>query len=192
MREDLVDKLRFLATHLEVGVAKKKIAKDVADARDAISERLNAHKEYADDDRYDPTELGEYEIQCLFESARRLRNLPRSILNLKEYQSSPSTAAVLRATANALTGQVDLTNNDCFPLTDLEQEVLDIILSEPIGKAITGAEIIQKYSSTKSGIIDQSTLTKNVIPVLKRYRSVYNRPNLGYYVDRPSSESRDQ
>jgi hypothetical protein len=69
------------------------------------------------------------------------------------------------------------------PLTDTEQRVLDLIQAVSQGKGITGRQIIAKLD--KEGfLLDQGTLTRHVIPILKKSHGVKNRPGVGYYCER--------
>ncbi len=70
------------------------------------------------------------------------------------------------------------------PLTDKEEAVLTIITKQPKGKGITGKCIIAELS--RQGIeLEQSTLTRHIIPKLKKKPyEVKNRPNVGYYVSK--------
>jgi hypothetical protein len=61
------------------------------------------------------------------------------------------------------------------PLTEPEQEVLDLIAAQPADRGITGKQI-----SNRTGI-GQSTLTSHVIPKLKRWYGIKNRRGAGYY-----------
>lgn len=79
------------------------------------------------------------------------------------------------------------------PLTKRAEAVYNIILES--GKII-GREIIKKLDERcheDIGSIDQSTLTKDIVPELKRLRGVKNRPGVGYYDPRhydPRSSAR--
>ena len=67
------------------------------------------------------------------------------------------------------------------PLTKRAESVYQIILQ--FGPII-GREIIEKLDKCGHediGSIDQSTLTKDIIPELKRLRGVRNKPGVGYY-----------
>lgn len=67
------------------------------------------------------------------------------------------------------------------PLTKRAEAVFQIILQ--FGPII-GREIIEKLDECcheDIGSIDQSTLTKDIVPELKRFRGVRNRPGVGYY-----------
>jgi hypothetical protein len=64
------------------------------------------------------------------------------------------------------------------PLSDREQEVLDLIASHPPGAAIPGKAI------TRHTGVCQSTLTSHIIPKLKRWYGVKNRRGAGYYLDK--------
>jgi hypothetical protein len=70
------------------------------------------------------------------------------------------------------------------PLTEAEGKVLELIKQQPKGQAITGPEIIS--SLNKQGFpMEQSTLTRHIIPKLKKGYGVKNRRGVGYYVDAP-------
>jgi hypothetical protein len=68
------------------------------------------------------------------------------------------------------------------PLTATEQRVLALIQAVPQGQGITGRQIIKKLD--KEGFpLDQGTLTRHVVPSLKRYHGVKNRSGVGYYCE---------
>lgn len=69
------------------------------------------------------------------------------------------------------------------PLTEHEQWVLDLIAAQPKGTAITGPRIISAIGVKHHYVMEQSTLTKHIIPKLKRWYSVKSRPRVGYYID---------
>lgn len=67
------------------------------------------------------------------------------------------------------------------PLTNRVQAVYELIVEYG---PITGRELIDKLDRSADdsvGSIDQSALTKGIIPELKRLRNVLNRPGAGYY-----------
>jgi hypothetical protein len=70
------------------------------------------------------------------------------------------------------------------PLSDTEQKVLDEIKSQVPGTGITGAKIC-RHLADKGFPIDQSTLTRHIIPKLKASHGVENRPGVGYYIPQP-------
>lgn len=70
-------------------------------------------------------------------------------------------------------GQRDVDDDE--PLTDTQQEVYDVITKD--------GPIIGKRICNAVGIPNLSTLTKDIIPVLKKRRGVKNKRGCGYYVD---------
>ena len=70
------------------------------------------------------------------------------------------------------------------PLTEAEGKVLELIKKQPKGQAITGSEIISRLNQ-QSFPMEQSTLTRHIIPNLKEFYGVKNRRGVGYYVDAP-------
>jgi hypothetical protein len=68
------------------------------------------------------------------------------------------------------------------PLTDTEKRVLDLIKSQPQGTGVTGSQIVTTLSN-QNYPIEQSTLTRHIIPKLKQWYGVKNRPGVGYYID---------
>ena len=66
------------------------------------------------------------------------------------------------------------------PLSDNAAAVLDILKKLPADRALTGPKIIEKLAD-ESIFIDQSTLTKSIIPALKAH-GVKNKPRIGYYL----------
>jgi hypothetical protein len=72
------------------------------------------------------------------------------------------------------------------PLSPNEQRVLDLIRAQPPGTGIVGRHIVSKLS--KEGFeLDHGTLTRHIIPILKRHFGVKNRPGIGYYCDQRAS-----
>lgn len=63
------------------------------------------------------------------------------------------------------------------PLTDLQKEVLKLI-PQGTSEGITGKEIVSKLADMS---LAQSTLTRHVIPVLKKYYGVCNDRAVGYF-----------
>jgi hypothetical protein len=66
------------------------------------------------------------------------------------------------------------------PLSDNQAAVYDLLKNLPEHKAKTGKEILQELQNNGL-IIDQSTLTKNIIPALRPY-GVKNKRGAGYYI----------
>lgn len=63
------------------------------------------------------------------------------------------------------------------PLTDIEGRVLRLIQDSP--KGISGSEVVTRLRAFN---LEQSTLTRHIIPVLKAWHGVANRPGVGYYI----------
>jgi hypothetical protein len=61
--------------------------------------------------------------------------------------------------------------------------VLELLKTLPEHEGLTGNKIIEALSQ-KRIFIDQSTLTKNIIPILKKGYGVKNQPRIGYYIVR--------
>jgi hypothetical protein len=70
------------------------------------------------------------------------------------------------------------------PLTETGAAVLALIKAQPTGSGITGREIV-KVLSERGFPIQQSTLTKHVMPELKKWHGVKNRLGVGYYIELP-------
>jgi len=68
------------------------------------------------------------------------------------------------------------------PLSDNQASVYDLLKTLPEHKALTGKEILHQLED-KGIIIDQSTLTKNIIPALRPY-GVKNKRGAGYYISK--------
>jgi hypothetical protein len=66
------------------------------------------------------------------------------------------------------------------PLTRNEQYVLNIIKSHPNG--IKGRTILGEMLRNHRVTVGQSDLTSRIIPKLKRWHGVKNRPGAGYYI----------
>lgn len=67
-------------------------------------------------------------------------------------------------------------------LTDMAAAVLELLRSLPEHRALKGYEIIDRIEKEKEIIISPSTLTKDIIPVLKEHYGVENAPRKGYYI----------
>jgi len=67
------------------------------------------------------------------------------------------------------------------PLTDNQNVVLELLKKQPKTKGLTGKAILQELERMDI-IIDQSTLTKSIIPALKKSHGVKNKPGAGYYI----------
>jgi hypothetical protein len=65
------------------------------------------------------------------------------------------------------------------PLTDHEQAVLKVIKDHPGG--IQGSKILSILAKRRR-VLDQSTLTRHIIPKLKDWCRVRNRRGVGYYI----------
>ncbi len=70
------------------------------------------------------------------------------------------------------------------PLSEREGWVLEVIRSAPQGTGITGPAIIADVRQRHRVVIEQGTLTKHIIPKLKKYYGVRNRRRVGYYIER--------
>lgn len=67
------------------------------------------------------------------------------------------------------------------PLSEKAAAVLELLKTAPEHRGMTGPKILEALDK-KNILIDQSTLTKNIIPELKPY-GVKNRPRIGYYIE---------
>ncbi|MCH8153373.1 MAG: hypothetical protein IH830_13485 [Planctomycetes bacterium] len=68
------------------------------------------------------------------------------------------------------------------PLSDIERKVLELLVNLPASRGMTGKEII--HEAAKYGLsIGQGTITRHVIPKLRAWYGVSNRPGVGYYLD---------
>lgn len=72
------------------------------------------------------------------------------------------------------------------PLTETERRVLDVIKAQPDGSGISGREIIRELNR-QNFPIEQSTLTRHIIPRLRNFHGVRNRKSVGYYHVKPGS-----
>ncbi len=72
----------------------------------------------------------------------------------------------------------------CPPLTDRAAAVLDLLKKLPKGRALTCPAIVDALNNLCPPVlIDESTLTKDIIPPLKEYHCVKNKRRVGYYID---------
>lgn len=67
------------------------------------------------------------------------------------------------------------------PLTELEALVLEVIREQPPGQAITGKAIVAALAK-RGVLIEQSTLTRHLLPKLKQDHGVRNRRGVGYFI----------
>jgi len=67
------------------------------------------------------------------------------------------------------------------PLSEKASAVLELLKTLPEHRGMTGPKILETLDA-KSIHIDQSTLTKNIIPELQSY-GVKNKPRIGYYIE---------
>lgn len=74
-------------------------------------------------------------------------------------------------------------NNE--PLSDKALAVLHLLQELPPNQGLTGPKITKKLYDKKIDI-NQSTLTKPVIPALKSH-GVKNKPRIGYYIKKTNS-----
>lgn len=69
------------------------------------------------------------------------------------------------------------------PPTRKQRAVLNLLLALPGGEALTGETILDALSrGNPPMIMDMSTLTRHIMPVLKKDYGVKNRPRVGYYI----------
>ena len=69
------------------------------------------------------------------------------------------------------------------PLSKLEQQVLEEIKSLPEGEGITGRQILDRLARGGGGrVVEQGTLTRHIMPMLKQWHGVKNRRGVGYYI----------
>lgn len=69
------------------------------------------------------------------------------------------------------------------PLTEKAAAVLKLLRDLPAERGLTGPEILDKLNQQKPPIcFDQSTLTRYIIPVLKKHYGVRNTPRAGYHL----------
>jgi hypothetical protein len=67
------------------------------------------------------------------------------------------------------------------PISDKAAAVYELLKTMPEHRGLTGRKIIEELSK-KNIFIDQSTLTKNIIPILKKDYGVKSQPRIGYYI----------
>ena len=72
--------------------------------------------------------------------------------------------------------------NDNEPLAEKALAVLNLLQELSPNQALTGPKILDELDN-KNIIIDQSTLTKSIIPALKPH-GVRNKPRIGYYIEK--------
>ena len=73
-----------------------------------------------------------------------------------------------------------IANNE--PLSDKALAVLNLLQNLPPNQGLTGSKIIDKLSKQYI-FLDQSTITKSIIPALKPH-GVKNKPRIGYYIEK--------
>jgi hypothetical protein len=101
---------------------------------------------------------------------------------LKEGTNEHLRRKHLSAVREELTTYLSLRGHEVHsrpPLSDKELQVLKIIKAQ--SRAITGPGIIKAIARSTNFIVEQSTLTRHIIPKLKKWYGVKNRPGVGYY-----------
>jgi hypothetical protein len=72
------------------------------------------------------------------------------------------------------------------PLTPDAAAVLDILKALPQHQAMTGPRILDALAKLNPPkFLDASTLTKHIMPLLKKHYGVKNKPRVGYYIEQP-------
>ena len=79
-------------------------------------------------------------------------------------------------------GDTNKSKKKLKPLSEKAVAVLELLKTLPEHRGMTGPKILETLDA-KSIYIDQSTLTKNIIPELRHY-GVKNKPRIGYYIER--------
>lgn len=74
------------------------------------------------------------------------------------------------------------------PVPDSYKAVYEILEALEPNKALVGPKILSKLSFDKAIGIDQSVLTRRIMPFLKKNCGVCNKPKIGYYIDRSKQQ----
>lgn len=82
----------------------------------------------------------------------------------------------------AASGGQEIVETRRDPLGEHQIAVYEYLKSLPEYEARTGREILMFLEKEKNIIIDQSTLTKSIMPLLKRSYGVVNKRGKGYYI----------
>jgi hypothetical protein len=93
----------------------------------------------------------------------------------------PKPAEIRQETSGGNAGNTTKPKKKLKPLSEKAAAVLELLKTLPEHRGMTGPKILETLDK-KNIMIDQSTLTKNIIPELKPY-GVKNRPRIGYYIE---------
>jgi len=118
-------------------------------------------------------------IEAGFKSREAAQAASAAVARLHQWAGQPSGAFLVWSAETTNEASAVKPTPAIVPLSENEQAVLNEI---PNGKegAKTGKEILRSLEE-KNIRIDQSVLTKRIIPVLKKNHRVKNRRNVGYY-----------
>ena len=106
--------------------------------------------------------------------------LPVDVAGVKEWITDFERASVKATKEPKNAGDTNKPKKKLKPLSERAAAVLELLKTLPEHRGMTGPKILETLDA-KSINIDQSTLTKNIIPELKSY-GVKNRPRIGYYI----------
>ncbi|MGA2916079.1 MAG: hypothetical protein ABSE89_08660 [Sedimentisphaerales bacterium] len=114
--------------------------------------------------------LTQTKVMHEFEVARKNQD-GKSSTNLTDTEQNKGNAGETKTIAKKLKK----------PISDKAAAVYELLKTLPEHRGLTGHKIIKELSK-QNIFIDQSTLTKNIIPILKKDYNVKNKPRIGYYI----------
>jgi len=110
--------------------------------------------------------------------------LPVDVAGVQEWIIDFERASVKATKEPKNAGDTNKPKKKLKPLSANAAAVYELLKALLEYKAMKGREILKALENQNPSIfIDQSTLTKNIIPELKPY-GVKNRPRIGYYIER--------
>jgi len=127
-----------------------------------------------EDDRLNPERLQEWIRSVIFSDEESIETLRNALIASKQIPKTTSGKAV----------DVDKPKKELELLSANAAAVYELLKALPQYRGMKGREILKALENQKQPIfIDQSTLTKNIIPELRPY-GVRNKRGAGYYISK--------
>ncbi len=136
---------------------------------DRLLERIDP-----EDNRLNPERLQEWIRSVIFSDEESIETLRNALIASKQIPKTTSGKAV----------DVDKPKKELELLSANAAAVYELLKALPQYRGMKGQEILKALENQKQPIfIDQSTLTKNIIPELRPY-GVRNKRGAGYYISK--------
>ena len=136
---------------------------------DRLLERIDP-----EDNRLNPERLQEWIRSVIFSDEESIETLRNALIASKQIPKTTSSKAV----------DVDKPKKELELLSANAAAVYELLKALPQYRGMKGQEILKALENQKQPIfIDQSTLTKNIIPELRPY-GVRNKRGAGYYISK--------